>query len=372
MHILLGSVFHVSDYYGGNEHYIHYLGVELVARGHQVTYITGKVGKTSRIPYTLIPTKLWHIGKHPVPSWQWHHQLNNLCPDIAHFSGSGFPLVSAGLHLRYLKRIPTILTFQAPTRPKNPFIKIPALIEKHLTPTAFSAVITTGPQNQSLLQDQWPHHQIKMIPMMLADHFFLQQPSQSVARRQTGLPKNRKIVLFVGQLDANHYYKGFDVLIEAARQLSDDYLIYAIGYCDPQTGFPDLVKQYGLTNRITFAGFLDNTKLSSYFNSADAFVLPSTSDSEGFGLVLLEAMACGLPTITTTAIGSASWFAQHRVCTLIPPHDPTALALAIKKAVNNPDKSQLLRASKFVKNFTSKKMAEQTLQLYESLITTVR
>lgn len=368
MKILIGSVFHISDYYGGNEHYTHYLAQELADQGHQVTYITGKVGKSAKYSYQLISTNLWYIGKNPVPSLDWHQVVTRLNPQVAHFTGSGYPLVSAALQFRYLKHIPTVLTFQAPTRPSNPLIKIPAAIEQKLMPVAFSAIVSTGPQNQKDLKSQFPHARIEMIPMMLADHFYKPLPERKAARKLKKLPQDRKIILFVGLLDANHYYKGFDVLIDAARELPPEYLIYAIGKCDPATGFQAKVKQLGLQDQITFAGFIDNKQLPSYFRAADVFVLPSTSNSEGFGLVLLEAMACGIPTITTTAIGSASWLAEHRVCTLVPPSDPHALAAAIKAAITRPSQPQLARSLKFINNFTAKRMADQTLQLYKSLL----
>lgn len=89
--------------------------------------------------------------------------------------------------------------------------------------------------------------------------------------------------------------KGFDVLIKASRQLDKNIEIYLIGG-KPLPEYGDLVREYKLTN-IHFIDFLPKEQLKQYYYASDLFVLPTRGDS--WGLVINEAMACGLPIITT-------------------------------------------------------------------------
>jgi rhamnosyl/mannosyltransferase len=100
--------------------------------------------------------------------------------------------------------------------------------------------------------------------------------------------------LFVGRLVG---YKGLDVLLDAMAGTDLRMVLVGDG---PERG--DLERRagaLGLGDRVTFLGALGDDVLSSYYQAADYFVLPSTTSAEMFGIVLLEAMACGRPIITT-------------------------------------------------------------------------
>ena len=93
------------------------------------------------------------------------------------------------------------------------------------------------------------------------------------------------------------YYKGFDVLVEAMRQVDARLVLGGDGPLRVQ--LEAQVAAAGLQDRIVFPGRIPEPDLRAYFHACDVFCLPSVERSEAFGLVQLEAMACGKPAVCT-------------------------------------------------------------------------
>lgn len=112
-------------------------------------------------------------------------------------------------------------------------------------------------------------------------------------RNELHIPYNN-MVLSVGQFIPR---KGFDVLIKAAKKFKEDTGVYIIGG-EPTKEYNELIKQHDINN-VHFLSFLEYEELNKYYLSADAFVFPTREDV--WGLVINEAMANGLPVITTSS-----------------------------------------------------------------------
>jgi len=143
----------------------------------------------------------------------------------------------------------------------------------------------------------------------------------------------RPQVFFVALLDENHTYKGLDVLIDALAHLAEsedatvcpDLIIGGDG--GNRATYEQQVLDHGLNDRVTFLGYVPEADLPRRYAEADAFVLPSRSCAqEGFGLVLLEALACETPVVTTPVVGIADTIAAEPIGTLVDSDDPAALA----------------------------------------------
>ncbi len=369
LRIVLASVYHISEYYGGNEHYFHNLALGLHEAGHEVTYLTAFAKSGVKTPYNLQIVPVGTVMGKPLPSWEWIHNTIGIKPDVFHASGSGLPIMLTAGVLKHNYATPTVLTFQAPLNPDNKLMQLAGMGETFVSGRAFDAVITTGPYNQNMVQSWWPWVTVKMIPMMLAKHFaddIKLRPKD--ARKKLKLSEDRPTVLFAGKLDKHHYYKGVDYLLKAATQLPKEYQIVIIGDGDMRKQYETQAKELGVDTQVTFAGFVNDETIRDYMIGSDVFVLPSTSSSEGFGLVLIEAMACNTPVVTTNVIGSASWLKKEKVATLIPPSDGRALAKAIMKQAEHRDNKQVARAKKFAKSFTRKRMVDDTVKLYLELM----
>jgi glycosyltransferase involved in cell wall biosynthesis len=148
-----------------------------------------------------------------------------------------------------------------------------------------------------------------------------------------------KVILFVGGLDKPHYFKGLDVLFEAAAKLSKEinFRINVIGTGELKDEYMIKAGQLGLASQVSFIGNLTREELSGYYRKSYLFVLPSTTREEAFGLVLLEAMACGVPVIASNLPGVRKVFIENEQGFLVCPNDSEDLKIKLEKLLLNPD-----------------------------------
>jgi glycosyltransferase involved in cell wall biosynthesis len=121
-----------------------------------------------------------------------------------------------------------------------------------------------------------------------------------------GLDPMLPVILFVGGMDPAHYFKGVPILLETMSYLEyEGFPIQAllVGDGELREEFEMRVKTYGLSKIVKFAGQVSDKELPLYYNLADLFVLPSIHQGEAFGMVLLEAMASGVPVIASDLPG---------------------------------------------------------------------
>lgn len=116
------------------------------------------------------------------------------------------------------------------------------------------------------------------------------------------IPKKAKIVMFVGQMGKFHKHKGVDILIKAFKSVSEKipsaYLVL-VGKGDMVEEYKKISKELGIADKVIFTGFVSDEELPEYYRSADVVALTPTTVQEGFGMTLIEAMACGKPVIGT-------------------------------------------------------------------------
>jgi glycosyltransferase involved in cell wall biosynthesis len=157
-------------------------------------------------------------------------------------------------------------------------------------------------------------------------------------RRRLGLPVDAFVALTVRRL---FYRNGLDTLLDAAARLRERTAIHVvIGGSGPERGeIEDRIRRDRLTN-VHVVGFIPDADLADYYRAADVFVLP-TRTAEGFGLVLMEAAATGVPSIATDS-GAPREIVEHGVTGwLVAPGAPAELADAIVRLHDAP---QLLAA----------------------------
>jgi rhamnosyl/mannosyltransferase len=176
-----------------------------------------------------------------------------------------------------------------------------------------------------------------------------------------------RIVLGVGRLI---YYKGFDHLIRAMATVAGHLLIVGEG---PLRGPLEYVaRTAGVAARVTFLGNLDTDELFDAYHAADVFVIPSVARSEAFGIVQLEAMACGRP-VVNTRIGSGVPFVSidGETGLTVEPGVPEALSAALNLLLDNPelrDRFGAAGASRVRERFSLTAMIDQTLALYRVIL----
>lgn len=169
---------------------------------------------------------------------------------------------------------------------------------------------------------------------------FKQQSKRGDLLRKYNLTEKDKIILFVGGLDKAHYFKGLGVLLEAYKLLfSTCYFLNSklmiVGRGSEKAKYEKMAEKLGIRNKIIFAEHVDNQELPDYYNLADIFVLPSINRSESFGIVLLEAMACGKPCIGSNLPGVRTVIDDTKTGFLVEPNNIEDLAEKIKNLLEN-------------------------------------
>jgi len=150
-------------------------------------------------------------------------------------------------------------------------------------------------------------------------------------RARYGLTGTDRIVLFVGALDRAHYFKGVSILLQALACLPDKGIrLLVVGDGDLRQTYQQQAAGLGLAGRVTFCGRVPDEELPAYYACCDVLVLPSTTMGEAFGLVLLEAMACGKPVIASNLPGVRSVVSDGKDGLLIRPGDANDLAEKIQ------------------------------------------
>lgn len=133
--------------------------------------------------------------------------------------------------------------------------------------------------------------------------------------------------MFVGRL---RYYKGLPVMLEALRELPGVQLVIAGSGPNLRT-LAEMSLDLGVAAQVTWVGDVADAELPDVLAAGDVFVLPSTHRSEAYGIALVEALAAGLPAVTTDLGTGTSWINQDGVTgRVVRPGDPAALAAAIR------------------------------------------
>jgi glycosyltransferase involved in cell wall biosynthesis len=165
------------------------------------------------------------------------------------------------------------------------------LLLRYFLARASAVIVATGDYARSCPSLAPLQHKVRVVPYGLeADTFAASQQKTSRAD---------DLLLFVGRLA---YYKGCDVLLRALARVADVRLDI-VGEGPERNALQRLANQLGLTDRVTWRGHVPDAELSTMYSSAAALVLPSTGLSESFGIVQLEAHACGTPVISSNLPG---------------------------------------------------------------------
>ena len=160
------------------------------------------------------------------------------------------------------------------------------------------------------------------------DQFRPQQRDMELLKRY-GLQSSR-VILTLGRLEPGERYKGFDEVIGVmpllvARFPKLKYLI--VGDGPDRARLEAKAVGLGLTANVIFAGYIPESEKTAHYNLADVYVMPSIG--EGFGIVLIEAAACGVPVVGSQADGSREALLDGQLGRLIDPKRPDELIQAI-------------------------------------------
>jgi rhamnosyl/mannosyltransferase len=355
-------ILHVyKDYYpvlGGIENHIRALAEAQTLRGHAVTVLAASRDRHSHtadvngVRVVFVP-RLATAASMPL-SPGFPQALRRLPADLTHLHAP-FPLGEVSQWLS--GRRPYVVTYHADvTRPVQvlimrlygPLYRRILRGAARLLPTS-AAYAATSPYLREL------GDRCTVVPLGIDPAGFRPAPEA---------PAGPLTLLFVGLL---RHYKGVDVVLQALTEVPEVRLRLA-GEGPLRQEWEAQARALGLSGRVEFLGRVPDADLPDLYRSAHAFVLPATSRAEAFGTVLLEAMASGLPCLTTEVGSGTSFVVQHEVTGLVvSPRNPSALAAAIRRLAAEPETRRRMGAAgreRVQSNFTLPLMTERVERVY--------
>ncbi|HYK76368.1 MAG TPA: glycosyltransferase family 4 protein [Daejeonella sp.] len=153
------------------------------------------------------------------------------------------------------------------------------------------------------------------------------------------LHASQPVIFTLARLSSHDLYKGYDLVIECLPELiksfpSIHYLLAGKADEKEKDRLQALIRKLGLETHITLTGFLPEEEISKHFLLADVFIMPSRK--EGFGIVFIEAAACGCKVIGGNQDGSVQALLDGKLGTLVHPEEKQSIIKAIRKNLNHP------------------------------------
>lgn len=234
-------------------------------------------------------------------------------------------------------------------------------------------LIANSQNTAGLLRREWkvPERRLVVFNPGVDVERFVPAPQSLEARARLGW-RDRRVVLTVGRLQKR---KGHDMLIRALpaiRRAIPDVLYAIVGEGEERSSLEGLVWELELAEHVQFHGGLSDEELIHAYQQCDLFVLPNREvdgDIEGFGMVLLEAQACGKPVIAGASGGTAETMEVGRTGRLVPCDRPEELAGAIAALLNDPKmRTKMGEAGRHwcMSRFSWTSLVEEARRLFES------
>lgn len=208
--------------------------------------------------------------------------------------------------------------------------------KRALTAAATIWTISRYSRDQACAANGIDPKKVQMLPCAIDGKKFNPGDKAPELVEKYGL-NNAKVLMTVARLWSGDIYKGVDVTIRALPQIIQvfpevKYLV--IGRGDDQPRLAQLAKDFGVSDRVIFAGFVPTEALMLHYRLADAYIMPS---QEGFGIVYLEAMACGVPVLSGDDDGSADPLQDGKLGWRVPHRNPDAVAAACREILQGND-----------------------------------
>ncbi|MGE4420718.1 MAG: glycosyltransferase [Pseudodesulfovibrio sp.] len=341
-------ILHISKFghpeRGGIETFVRDLSAEQARRGHEVAVLCHQArpwmptDRTTADGVLAVRARiLCNLGFIPVsPSFPLHLRrlVRERRPEIIHLHLPNPAVLFSGLLPAH---IPLVIHWHAdadglPGRLLRAAYPVYRLFERKCLALARSVVATSPPYAASSWALTPWRDKCVVVPLGLDPARY---PEDAKIAEDADLPEaSAPLVLSVGRFT---YYKGYATLVEAARRVPGARFV-VVGDGPLHGAIRDMVREYGLAERVELSGELADRDLRALQRRADVACLPSVDRAEAFGMAQLEAMRYGVPLVSTAIPGSGvDWVNRDGVTGLVvPPGDAAALAEALQRLIDHP------------------------------------
>ena len=292
-----------------------------------------------RFSYEVLPSLRLRVGKHSLPlNWGLRSRLKKFAPEAIICGGYNYAASWESLSWARSHDADFILWSESNAHDARQNLAALESVKKYFVSQCTRFVVPGKTSFEYLHSLGAPREQITIAPNAVDNHWFAAHAHSVRAhaadfRKRYNLPQ--RFILFVGRLIPE---KGVFDLLEAYGRLENDYrqetgLIF-VGDGASRPALECRAQEIS-PGEVRLPGFLHREDLAVFYALADALILPTHTDP--WGLVVNEAMACGLPVITTTVAGCAADLIEDEWNGyLVPPRNPERLKVAIGRMLNNP------------------------------------
>jgi len=361
-----------DESFGGLERYVFELAHALAGEVQFVNIVAHR-GAPPDVPMageTVYARPLASLGGTPVcPTMPWHALRRHwrLPFDIVHLQFPADPMAHLSYELmpRSVKRV---IGWHSDIVRQQRLLKLYRPFLDHSLRAA-DAIIAATPAHISSSEQLSPVREtarFRVVPYGFDLSRFERRPALAdVIRRRLG----GKFLVFA--LGRHVYYKGFEFLIRALAGVPEARL--ALGGQGPLTAdLRRVAREARVEDRVEFVGRIPDQDLPAWYHACDAFCLSSIEPAEAFGIVQVEAMACGKPVVCCQLGNGVNWVNRDGETGLtVPPGNIEALTAALARLQGDPDLRARLGEQgrrRAWSEFTSAAMAKATLEVYREVL----
>jgi rhamnosyl/mannosyltransferase len=356
-----------KDYYpilGGIENHVRALAEGQARRGLNVTVLTTSTSGKTIVEWqdgirVVKAGRIATVASTPI-SWKLIAWLWRLEADLVHLQFP-YPWGEMAYLLAGRKR-PLIITYQSDVVRQARLLRLYRPLLWRVLGRAKWLIATSQRYLETSPYLGRFKDRCQVIPLGI-DHGRFSKPRPDQAEAIRGRFR-KPLLLFVGRL---RYYKGLQYLITAMNEL--DAVLLVIGSGQMEVPWKSLARELNVEKKVFFLGDVPDSELPGYYQAADVFVLPSTHRSEAYGVSLLEAMASGLPVVSTELGTGTSFVNQHgRTGLVVPAGDSLALARALHELLGDDARRRALgqcASERVEKEFSLEAMVDRVIELYQ-------
>ena len=354
---------------------------EFVAKRHQLTLIAPDYGQTDRDPFDIIRIPARRLPLDPEDRLLHARSIRRLTPRLA---GAGFDLIHiqtpfvahyAGIQLARRLHLPVIESYHTffeeyldkyvsflPSR----LLRLAARRLSRRQCNSVDALIVPSRPMLDVLQSYGVSTPAAVIPTGIALDRFTRGNGVRFRRRH-GIPPDRPTLVHVGRLA---HEKNIDFLLRVLARVKARHpsvLLVVAGEGPARGSLEILAHRLQLGHNILFVGYLErNGAVEDCYCAGDAFIFASRTETQG--LVLLEAMALGVPVVSTAAMGTREVLREGRGC-LIAGDDESDFADKVTRVLEDRRLRAVLsaRAKRYAANWSAPLLAQDMLAFYDSV-----